>query len=113
MEQHRESFQSLIKDFGFDKVVEVTKVLLNQRVFESDLQARITFPELFRPSQTRDIQRATSEDNAAGSVAKALEELASTSESGEAGNEQENDDNQKSKLSTLKYTIKDKSNYIA
>ena len=41
IEQHGGSFQPLIKDFGFDKVVDIVKTLLDQRVFESELKAKI------------------------------------------------------------------------
>jgi hypothetical protein len=37
----------LIRDFGFDKVADIVKTLLDQRVVESELKAKIAFPELF------------------------------------------------------------------
>ncbi|RDL40953.1 uncharacterized protein BP5553_00932 [Venustampulla echinocandica] len=89
IEQHKNSFKPLIKDFGFDHVAEIVKYLLDQRVFESELRAKIAFPELFQTSQARDIQRTASENDAARSVAEALEELASTGERGEYENDLE------------------------
>jgi hypothetical protein len=87
IEQHGGSFQSLIKDFGFDKVVDIVKTLLDQRVFESELKAKIAFPELFQTSPARDVQRNESENDAARSVAEALEELTSASERGGLGDD--------------------------
>jgi hypothetical protein len=55
IQQHRQSFELLIKDFGFNKVVDIVKALLDQRVFESELKAKIVFPELFRSSPARDV----------------------------------------------------------
>ncbi|KAL5330312.1 hypothetical protein ACEPPN_003838 [Leptodophora sp. 'Broadleaf-Isolate-01'] len=80
IEQHQGSFQPLLRDFGFDKVAEIVKTLLDQRVFESELKAKIAFPELFQTSAARDVQRNESENDAARSVAEALEELTSASE---------------------------------
>ena len=91
IEQHKGSFEPLIKDFGFNKVVDIVKSLLDQRIFESELQAKIAFPELFQTSAARDVQRNTSENDAARSVAEALEELTSASERGGLGDDHEDD----------------------
>ncbi|KAF8540206.1 hypothetical protein BDD12DRAFT_880863 [Trichophaea hybrida] len=77
IEQHRGSFKLLIKDFGFDKIADIVKTLLDQRVFESELKAKIAFPEL---SPARDVQRNESENDAARSAAEAIEELTSASD---------------------------------
>lgn len=87
IEQHRTSFEPLITDFGFDKVADIVKTLLDQRIFQSELKAKIAFPELFKTSPERDVQRNASENDAARSVAEALEELTSASEQGELGEE--------------------------
>ncbi|PQE27762.1 ubiquinol-cytochrome-c reductase cytochrome c1 protein [Rutstroemia sp. NJR-2017a BVV2] len=71
IEHHRTSFQQLITDVGFDKVVDIVKVLLDQCIFESELKAKNAFPELFQTSPTRDVQRNESENNAARSEDKA------------------------------------------
>ncbi len=81
----------MIRDFGFDKVADIVKTLLDQRVFESELKAKIVFPELFQTSPARDIQRNESENDAARSVAEALEELTSASERGGLGDDQQGD----------------------
>jgi hypothetical protein len=91
IEQHKASFQPLLKDFGFDKVADIIKTLLDQRVFESELKAKIAFPELFQTSPARDVQRNESENDAARSVAEAVEELESASERGGLGDDQQDD----------------------
>ena len=87
IEQHESSFKPLIKDFGLNKVVDIVKALLDQRVFESELKAKVAFPELFQTSPARDVQRNESENDAARSVAEALEELTSASERGGLGDD--------------------------
>ena len=98
IEQHRQSFKPLIKDFGFDKVADIVKTLLDHRVFESELKAKIAFPELFQTSPARDIQRNESENDAARSAAEVLEELTSASERGGLGDDHEGDIIPESKL---------------
>ncbi|KAI8228761.1 N-acetyl-6-hydroxytryptophan oxidase ivoB [Colletotrichum sp. SAR 10_86] len=52
------------------------KQLLENRLFESDLRAKVEFPELFRTSPQQDAQREASEADAAKSVADCLGEIA-------------------------------------
>lgn len=92
VEQHKSSFKPLIKDFGLNKVVEIVKTLLDQRVFESEFKAKIAFPELFQTSPARDVQRNESENDAAQSAAEALEELTSGSEHGGPGEDHQEED---------------------
>jgi len=91
IQQHKNSFQVLIKDVGFDNVLDILKTLLDQRVFESELKAKIVFPELFLSTPARDVQRNASENDAVRSVAEVLEELSSASERGEPCNDNTND----------------------
>jgi hypothetical protein len=88
----------LITDFGFDKIVDIVKALLDQCIFESELKAKIAFPELFQTSPARDVQRNESEDDAARSAAEVLEELASASEHAELDDNHKNDNFRESKL---------------
>jgi hypothetical protein len=99
IEQHSASFQPLLKDFGFDQVADIVKNLLDQRVFESELKAKIAFPELFQTSPARDVQRNESENDAARSVAEALEELTSASERGGPIDDQKDDNIPEGKFS--------------
>jgi hypothetical protein len=57
--------------------VDILKALLEFRVFESDIQAKISFPELFQTTPSRGVQRAAFENEAARSEAEALEDLVS------------------------------------
>jgi hypothetical protein len=98
VQSHSKSFEPLIRDLDFDKVVDVVKSLLDQSIFESELQAKIAFPELFRSSPARDVQRSASEVDAARSEAEALEVLSSASEQGGAGMGDTVDDVPQSKL---------------
>lgn len=77
VEKHKSSFRPLIKEFGNDKIIGILKELLAGRIFQSELRAKVEFPELFRSSPARDVQRTTSENDAARSEAEALEEIAS------------------------------------
>jgi hypothetical protein len=77
VEVRKSSVNPLIRDFGTPKLVEILQDLLNSQVFQSDLRAKVAFPELFRSTPEQDVQRAESEHNAARSVAETLEEIAS------------------------------------
>jgi len=85
IEVHRSAFSPLIKDFGLEKVTEIILILLNGRIFQSELKAKIAFPELFRTTPSRDVQRAESENDAVRSEAEALEDLLSADEAEERG----------------------------
>jgi hypothetical protein len=101
IEQHRGSFQPLLRDFGFDKVADIVKTLLDQRAFESELKGKIAFPELFQTSPARDVQRNESENDAARSAAEALEELTSASERGGLGGDHKDDSIPEGKLPNM------------
>lgn len=77
VDKHRPAFGPLINDFGFSETVDMLKALLETRVFESDFQAKLAFPELFQTTQSRSVQRAAFESEAVRSEAEALEELVS------------------------------------
>jgi hypothetical protein len=101
LQQHKGSFKSLINDLGFEKVIDIVKALLDERVFESELKAKIAFPELFQSSAIRDVQRNASENDAARSAAEALEELVSASERGGKDDGHKGDDVPQSRLSYI------------
>jgi hypothetical protein len=58
IEVRQHVFRPLIKDFGLEKIIEIVIILLNGQVFQSELKAKTAFPELFRTTPSRDIQRA-------------------------------------------------------
>lgn len=77
VKKHAAAFRPLIDDFGSSKIVDILKALLEVRVFESDIQAKLAFPELFQTTPSRSVQRVAFESEAARSEAEALEELVS------------------------------------
>lgn len=74
LSQHKSKLVHLVSRHGWDKVTDVAKGLLERRIFESNLQAKGAFPELFETSPSRGAQRAASEIEAAHSEAEALAE---------------------------------------
>jgi len=60
VEQHRHSFEPLMKDFGVEKITEIIHQLLKALIFESELKSKIAFPELYQTSPSRDVTRAAS-----------------------------------------------------
>ncbi|KAI0377581.1 hypothetical protein F5Y04DRAFT_264163 [Hypomontagnella monticulosa] len=77
VEKRQYALGSLTQDLGVEKVVEIARDLLERRVFESELKAKVEFPELFLSSLDQEVQREASEIDAARSTAEALEEIAS------------------------------------
>ncbi|KAJ5016903.1 N-acetyl-6-hydroxytryptophan oxidase ivoB [Colletotrichum sp. SAR 10_99] len=74
--QNRGSLQHVFQEFDEVKLADIVKELLENRLFESDLRAKVEFPELFRTSPQQDAQREASEADAAKSVADCLGEIA-------------------------------------
>lgn len=108
IEVRKHVFRPLIKDFGLEKVIEIVIILLNSRIFESELKAKVTFPELFRTSPSHDIQRTESEKDAVRSEAEALEDILSADEAEDRGDihrdEDKDEDRAESKSNNL-YTL--------
>jgi hypothetical protein len=84
VEKSKTSLRPLLEDIGEAKLVEILRNLLENRIFESELRAKVEFPDLFRPSPFRDAQREASEIDAARSTAEALEEIAHGDGDGES-----------------------------
>ncbi len=101
IEVRQNVFRPLIKDFGLEKVIEIVIILLNGRIFQSELKAQIAFPELFRTTPSRGVQRAESENDAVRFEAEALEDLLSTDEAEERGNNCRDED--KDEVKALEY----------
>lgn len=81
--------EALSREHNFDTICNVTKELLEDRVFESTLQAKIRFPELFEISEARSAERAVSEAEAARSEANAVKEVLCVEEDGAVGQEED------------------------
>ena len=77
LDKHKSPLHPLIRDFDIIKIVEILKILLEKEIFQSEVKAKIEFPELFQSSPERNVQRAASENDAARSMAEALEEIES------------------------------------
>ncbi|RYP13834.1 hypothetical protein DL765_006706 [Monosporascus sp. GIB2] len=80
VEQHKASLQTLIHDLGEKKMIEAVRDLLERRIFESELRAKIEFPELFHSSPDQEMQREASEIAAARSATEAINEMARVEE---------------------------------
>lgn len=80
IDKHRSSLGPLVTDLGPTSTVEVVKDLLERGIFQSEVKAKLEFPNLFLSSSARDAQRTASENDAARSAAEALEEVASLDE---------------------------------
>ena len=116
IEVRQHVFRPLIKDFGLEKIIEIVIILLNGQIFQSELKAKIAFPELFRTTPSRDIQRAESENDAVRSEAEALEDLLSADEAEERGDnrrdEDKDDDRADSKSSNNSASLTRCTNYF-
>ena len=75
--QHKSSQQPLLKSLGTEKVVETLKSLLSDRVFESELEAKLKFPQLYETTPAQERQHREFEADAARSEAEALDDVAS------------------------------------
>ncbi|KAL8726082.1 MAG: hypothetical protein Q9181_006187 [Wetmoreana brouardii] len=82
------TFQPLKKRFGKESVIGVLLSLLENDIFESELKAKLAFPELYQVSAARSLQHDLSEQHAARSEAEALEAVSL------AGDESEQDDSE-------------------
>jgi hypothetical protein len=101
VEEHRRSLKPLIQDIGINKVTEILRTLLEGQIFQSELKAKLQFPELFCSTPGRNIQRAESENNAAKSVAEALEEISSLEDSNDMNRDENGQAHQA--LSTVRH----------
>lgn len=73
--KHGGMSQTLVKELGLTKVVSVLSYLLEKRVFQSELNARVEFPELYESESSRTVQRTASEDEAARSESEMLDAI--------------------------------------
>ena len=64
--------ESLIREHDIDTVCNVARTLLTGKVFESTLEAKLRFPEVFDVSPAQSAERAASEAEAAKNEANAI-----------------------------------------
>lgn len=74
--QQKENIKALIKNHNQDHVYGTAKELLEDRVFESTLRAKLRFPEVFSISPAQSADREQSEKEAARSEANAIKNAA-------------------------------------
>lgn len=75
LQQHKLGLIPLFNKYGIEKFADGARRLLELKVFESSIQAKIQFPELYETTALRGAQRAASECEAARSEAEALAEI--------------------------------------
>ena len=88
VQKHRASAKTLLKSLGEQQIIGTLKVLLERKVFQSELEAKLAFPKLFTISSSQNVQHIASEADAARSEAEALEDVASV-----GGNDDDAQDN--------------------
>ena len=86
LQTHRASINTLTREFTVSDIATVAKELLEEQIFESQPRARLRFPELFQPSETREAEREASEEEAIRIEAEAAQDLVLTSDD-EGGDE--------------------------
>lgn len=77
---HRQSARTLLQSLGEKQVIDTLKALLERKVFQSELEAKLAFPNLFTISPSQSVQHIASEADAARSEAEALDDVASLNE---------------------------------
>ncbi|KAK0378425.1 hypothetical protein CLIM01_04200 [Colletotrichum limetticola] len=73
--KNRTTVKPLFSNFGEENTILMSQHLLECRVFESDLRAKVMFPSLFQSTPQQDADREASEADAVRSVANALDEM--------------------------------------
>ena len=73
--KHRNSAQTLLQSLGQKQVLGTLKSLLERKVFQSELEAKLAFPNLFTTSLAQDVLHNASEADAARSQAETLEDM--------------------------------------
>lgn len=74
--QNEPDVRDLIAEYNIDNVCNVAKNLLELRIFESTLEAKIRFPEVFDVSPAQSADRAASEAEAARAEADLIQDIA-------------------------------------
>ncbi|KAE8163563.1 hypothetical protein BDV40DRAFT_311615 [Aspergillus tamarii] len=75
--KHKSSLCTVIPEFKIKRVSLIVQELLKDGVFESDIKARLIFPDLPAPSTTKKSEQDAFEDEAARTVAETVREVES------------------------------------
>ena len=94
--QNEQPFLEVIQSFSKAVVYDITRSLLVKEVFESELKAKLQFPELYSVSAVRGLQHDVSEQDAARSEQEVLQEIDESDDS--VQQHQDEADSQKSEL---------------
>lgn len=73
--QNDTDIRDLIAEYNLENVCNATKSLLEQRIFESTLNAKIKFPEVFDVSPAQSADRAISEAEAARAEVNMIQDM--------------------------------------
>ena len=68
------------KEFTLPAIAAVAKELLEEEIFESQARAKLRYPELFKPSEAQEAERAASEAKVVRIEADAAHEMESASD---------------------------------
>ena len=80
LQQHKASIEILTREFSLPAIAAVVKELLEDQIFESLSRARLRYPELFQPSETREAEREASETEVIRMEAEAAQDIVLTSD---------------------------------
>ena len=80
LKKHKTSIKMLTREFTLPAISAVAKELLEEQIFESLPRARLRYPELFQPSETREAERAASEAEVLRVEAEAAQDIVLTSD---------------------------------
>lgn len=80
LQQHQASIRILTKEYTLPAIAAIAKELLEERIFESLPRAKLRYPELFRPSETQEAERAASEAEVIRIEAEAAQDVVLTSD---------------------------------
>ena len=81
--KHEAAFRTPSRQFGRDILIDVLSSLIENGIFESEIKAKLAFPELYQVSAARSLQHDASEQHAAQSEAEALDRLSLAHENDE------------------------------
>ncbi|KAL3465037.1 hypothetical protein BJX64DRAFT_297794 [Aspergillus heterothallicus] len=83
LQQNQPALTDLLREYNIDRTCRVAKRLLDEQIFNSNLQAKIRFPELFDVSPAQNAEREASEAEAAREEANTLREISEKELSGD------------------------------
>jgi hypothetical protein len=75
IQENKPCLADILREHNIDRTIKVVKKLLEDRIFDDTLKAKIRFPELFDVSPTQSAEREASEAEAARGEASAVREI--------------------------------------